>query len=141
VGGGELAGLAGNLMMSQDAQLPPVKSRRERRRFAPGRARIPLIAALYFVGFGGAVTPPTTPGYSVWRPGRGTRAKFPADGKEMAMKKTQPKKLRLHRETVLRLEHLAPIRAAAFGRLAGLGKIPETSPLCVSTCCGGCDVF
>jgi hypothetical protein len=55
------------------------------------------------------------------------------------MKKMQSRRLRLHRETVLRLESIAPIRAAAFGPLAGLGKIPETSPLCVSTCCGGCN--
>jgi hypothetical protein len=54
------------------------------------------------------------------------------------MKKLQEKRLRLNRETVLRLERLAPVHAAA-GPLAGVGKIPETSPLCVSTCCGGCD--
>jgi hypothetical protein len=55
------------------------------------------------------------------------------------MKKVQGKRLRLHRETVLRLERIAPIRAAAFGPMAGIVKVPETSPLCVSTCCGGCD--
>jgi len=55
------------------------------------------------------------------------------------MKKLQWKRLTLHRETVLRLERIAPVRAAAFGPLAGTTvKEPETSPLCVSTCCGGC---
>jgi hypothetical protein len=53
------------------------------------------------------------------------------------MKKLQEKRLRLNRETVLQLERMAPVRAA--GPLAGVGKIPETSPLCISTCCGGCD--
>lgn len=53
------------------------------------------------------------------------------------MKRLQGRKLTLHRETVLRLESLKPVRAAAYGPLAGI-KEPETSPLCVSTCCGSC---
>jgi hypothetical protein len=55
------------------------------------------------------------------------------------MKKLQGRRLALNRETVLRLESLAPIRVAAFGPAAGVVKVPETSPLCVSTCCGGCE--
>jgi hypothetical protein len=57
------------------------------------------------------------------------------------MKKLQEKRLRLNRETVLRLERLMPVRGAA-GQVVGIGPTnppPETSPLCVSTCCGGCD--
>jgi hypothetical protein len=55
--------------------------------------------------------------------------------------KKQGKRLVLHRETVLCMQNLTPVRAAAFGPLAGIGKIPDTSPLCVSTCCGSCDAF
>jgi len=53
------------------------------------------------------------------------------------MKKLQGRKLMLHRETMHRLESLAPVRGA-FGQAVGIEK-PVTSPLCVSTCCGGCE--
>ncbi len=56
------------------------------------------------------------------------------------MKKMHDRKLRLNRETVLRLERLAPARgAAAQAGVVRPTDPPETSPLCVSTCCGGCD--
>jgi hypothetical protein len=55
------------------------------------------------------------------------------------MKKLQGRRLTLNRETVLRLESLAPVRAPLFGAAAGVVRVPETSPLCVSTCCGGCE--
>ncbi len=55
------------------------------------------------------------------------------------MRKLYEKKLRLNRETVLRLESLRPVRGAD-GQLVGIGPTqppPQTSPFCVSTCCGG----
>jgi hypothetical protein len=54
------------------------------------------------------------------------------------MKKLQEKRLRLNRETVLRLERMMPVRGAA-GLEVGIVETtkPVTSPLCVSTCCGG----
>jgi hypothetical protein len=57
------------------------------------------------------------------------------------MKKAQGKKLKLSRETVLRLER-EPLRDVVAA-LAQIGVQPgqvNTSPLCVATCCAsGCD--
>lgn len=50
--------------------------------------------------------------------------------------KKQAKRLVLHRETVLCLQSLKPMYAALAGVIT---PVPETSPLCVSTCCGSCD--
>jgi hypothetical protein len=65
------------------------------------------------------------------------RASAPAHDphKEITMKK-QAKRLVLHRETVLCLQSLKPVHAALAGVIM---PVPETSPLCVSTCCGSCD--
>jgi hypothetical protein len=49
--------------------------------------------------------------------------------------KKQVRQLALHRETVLCLQSLKPMHAALAGVVV---PVPETSPLCVSTCCGGC---
>ncbi len=56
------------------------------------------------------------------------------------MRKKQPKKLQLHRETLLRLER-EPLRevVAALAQIGMDAKV-NTSPLCVATCCAsGCD--
>ena len=57
------------------------------------------------------------------------------------MRKKQQKKLKLHRETLLRLER-EPLRevAAALAEIGIDVTKPNTSPLCVATCCAsGCD--
>ena len=60
---------------------------------------------------------------------------------ETVMKKAKGSKLKLCRETVLRLER-EPLRDVVAA-LAQIGVKPEqvnTSPLCVATCCAsGCD--
>lgn len=56
------------------------------------------------------------------------------------MRKKQQKKLKLHRETLLRLER-EPLRevVAALAQI-GMDAKANTSPLCVATCCAsGCD--
>jgi hypothetical protein len=50
------------------------------------------------------------------------------------MKKLPSRKLTLHRETVMRLEALTAILGAEVEPV----RAPQTSPLCVSTCCGSC---
>ncbi len=44
----------------------------------------------------------------------------------------------LHRETVLCLQTLNRTGGAAINPIYPTNPLPETSPLCVSTCCGSC---